>query len=192
MYEQLGQLLSPDLCERAFERGYYPHPWFRDEPGVPWGLIYRMGALVGRSELYDPYSTPAQQRALRLHPLYAQPVVELCLSIPLYVHFLNGCDRGLARSAFAEELPQPIARRQWKDRNANVNTELVANNLPLLRELMLDGVLVRKGYLDRAALERALSHTPQKGSADLSVLLQHLDIELWALNWADQQMKAAA
>lgn len=143
-------------------------------------------------EFYDPFSAPGQPQADRVHPLYSQPVVELCLRIPLYVHFFNGRDRGLARDAFTSEVPKEILQRQWKDRGANVNEELVARNLLFLRGLLLDGALVREGILDRSAVERALSNTPTKAAADLPVILHYLNTELWVHKWAHRAASAAA
>jgi asparagine synthase (glutamine-hydrolysing) len=94
----------------------YPHAWFRNLDHVPWRTIWRMGNLLNTPSFYDPFRDACEMYPQRVAPLYAQPVVELALSIPLYVHFLNGHERGLARRAFADDIPAAIRRRRWKDR----------------------------------------------------------------------------
>lgn len=192
LFDKLGQMASHEIRRTALAYDHYPHPWFRDEAGVPWGLIYRLGALLTAPEFYDPFSAPGECQPDPVHPLYSQPVLELCLHIPLYVHFLNGRDRGLARDAFAAEVPKEIRQRQWKDRGANVDEELVAGNLPFLRSILLDGALAREGIVDRPAIERTLSNTPAKAAAELPVILHYLDIEVWVRKWASCAASAAA
>jgi asparagine synthase (glutamine-hydrolysing) len=192
LLEKFGQMASGEARRTALAYDHYPHPWFRDEANVPWGVIYRLGMLLTAPEFYDPFSVSGGRQANLVHPLYSQPVVELCLRIPLYVHFLGGCDRGLARDAFTAEVPKEILQRQWKDRGANVNEELVARNLPFLRGLLLDGALVREGILDRPAIERALSNTPAKAAGDLPVILHYLNTELWVHKWERCPVSAAA
>jgi len=192
LFDRLGQMASHETRRTALAYDHYPHPWFRDEAGVPWGLIYRLGTLLTAPEFYDPFSAAGECRPDPVHPLYSQPVLELCLQIPLYVHFLNGRDRGLARDAFAVEVPKEIRQRQWKDRGANVDEELVARNLSFLRSLLLDGALAREGIVDRPAIERTLSNTPAKAAAELPVILHYLDIELWVRKWTNCAASAAA
>jgi asparagine synthase (glutamine-hydrolysing) len=62
--------------------------------------------------------------------------------------------------------------------------ELIGRNLSFIREILLDGELVRRGILDRAAVALALGETPTSSSAIRSEILSHLDTELWARRWA--------
>ena len=106
-------------------------------------------------------------------------MVELCLRIPVDIHFDGGRSRGLARRAFADVVPAPILRRQWKDHPVLFFGEVVQNNLAFLREHLLDGVLVREGILNRAAVELALKSGPTLSAAVSGELFSHLDLELW-------------
>ena len=56
-------------------------------------------------------------------------------------------------------------------------------NLDLVRELFLDGVLVREGLLDRAAVEAALAAGPAKTAVLPLEIYRHLDVEIWARYW---------
>jgi asparagine synthase (glutamine-hydrolysing) len=99
------------------------------------------------------------------------------------VHF-DGRVRGLARRAFARELPEPILRRQWKDRPLLQLGEVIRLNLPFIREHLLEGALMRAGILDRAAVEQALRNGPSSSNAVGSEILSHLDLELWVRSCA--------
>ncbi len=192
MFEKIGQMVSPHLRGRISDKDRFPHPWFRNVPDTPWGLIYRLGTLLVGSETYDPFALSDASQPEPVSPLYSQPIVELCLSIPLYTHFQDGRDRGLARTAFAEEVPGRILQRQWKDRDENVNSLLIAKNLTFLRTLFREGALVREGYLCWPLLDRALSPAPTRDNFDISVILHYMHIEMWVRRWASSAQKLAA
>jgi asparagine synthase (glutamine-hydrolysing) len=125
-------------------------------------------------------------------PLYSQPATELFLRIPLYVHFHGGRERGLARQAFAQEVPEEILRRTWKDRAPGFLDRLVQRHRKFLRELLLDGVLVKERLLNRDALEDALSDRISNSPVYPGELLRHLDVEIWARHWRGDAGVASA
>ncbi|MGH8237061.1 MAG: asparagine synthase-related protein, partial [Steroidobacteraceae bacterium] len=187
MSEQLPALLMGSQLVSAHRDGFtipesYPHPWFSHLDHVPWDVIRRLGALVSTPEFYNVIDA-AQPEPEIVSPLYAQPAVELFLRIPIHVHSEGGRDRGLARRAFAREVPAPILQRLWKDRAPGFHSELLLRNLDLVRELFLDGVLVREGLLDRAAVEAALAAGPSKTQVLPVEIYRHLDVEIWARYW---------
>lgn len=159
------------------------HPWFKNERHVPWDKLRRLGMLIAVPEYYN---VSAPQDALVpeiVSPLYAQPVMELLLRIPIYTHFHDGRDRGLARKAFAPDVPEPILRRLWKDRAPGFHDELLERHRAFLQETLLEGSLVKSGLLDRALLEEALSASPSKSQVYPGEIFRHLDTELWARQW---------
>ena len=81
------------------------------------------------------------------------------------------------------EPPEQILQRQWKDRAPGFHSELLLRNLDLVRELFLDGVLVREGLLDRAAVEAAFAAGPSKSEVLPAEIYRHLDAEVWARYW---------
>lgn len=188
MTDQLPALLMGSRLVSAQLRGSfsipqsYPHPWFSDVQRVPWDTIRRLGVLVCTPEFYN-VAEPSQPAPEIVSPLYAQPAVELFLRIPIYRHAEGGRDRGLARRAFEREVPEPILRRLWKDRAPGFHSELLYRNLDLVRELFLDGILVREGLLDRAAVENALSSAPARSDVLPVEIYRHLDVEIWARQW---------
>lgn len=173
------RLLTPEVRQSVLRAERYPHPWFRDSQSVPWRTIYTLGVLCCAPQHYDPFCELNQPSPEFLAPLYNQPVIEICLRIPLYVHFLNGRSRGLTRQAFANCIPEPIVRRIWKDRAPGYAAELFTANLGFFRSVLLDGLLIKWGYLDRELVERALTGSVSKGDIAIGELFNHLDVELW-------------
>lgn len=177
-----SRLVSAQLRDARTIPDNYPHPWFGELRHVPWDLIRRLGVLVSTPEFYN-VTDAAQAEPEVVSPLYAQPAVELFLRIPIHVHAEGGRDRGLARRAFAREVPEPILQRLWKDRAPGFHSEVLLCNLDLVREILLDGVLVNEGLLDRAAVEAALAAGPSKTDVLPVEIYRHLDVEVWARYW---------
>lgn len=177
-----SRLVSAQLRDARTIPDNYPHPWFGELRHVPWDLIRRLGVLVSTPEFYN-VTDAAQAEPEVVSPLYAQPAVELFLRIPIHVHAEGGRDRGLARHAFAREVPEPILQRLWKDRAPGFHSEVLQRNLDLVREILLDGVLVNEGLLDRAAVEAALAAGPSKTDVLPVEIYRHLDVEVWARYW---------
>lgn len=177
-----SRLVSAQLRDARTIPDNYPHPWFGELRHVPWDLIRRLGVLVSTPEFYN-VTDAAQAEPEVVSPLYAQPAVELFLRIPIHVHAEGGRDRGLARRAFAREVPEPILQRLWKDRAPGFHSEVLLRNLDLVREILLDGVLVNEGLLDRAAVEAALAAGPSKTDVLPVEIYRHLDVEVWARYW---------
>ena len=187
---EVCQLVTRDILQVADHDSRYNHHWFAHCEAVPWPTIRRLGALCHPSHFYDLSVPPSAFAPHAVHPLYSQPVVETLLHIPLYVHFEDGRDRGLARRAFESELPVPIAQRLWKDRAPGFLQELIDRHRSWLRELFLDGVLVSSRLLDRSAVERALSASPSREPVNPAEIFRHLDIEIWARQWTAQRNEA--
>jgi asparagine synthase (glutamine-hydrolysing) len=176
-----SRLLSEELRACYSKATSFPHPWLGNLHPIPWALVRRLGALLAPP---DPYNAAKGARTPEvIAPLYCQPAMELFLRIPLDVHFRDGRERGLARSAFAEDVPPEIMRRIWKDRAPGFLDELVQRHRKFLRELLLDGVLVQEGLLNRAAVEDALSDRISASQVFPGELLRHLEVEIWARQW---------
>lgn len=187
-----SQLVSPDLRQDANLTETVSHPWFKDLRRVPWGRIRRLGTLVALPEYYNVAAPPDADVPEIVSPLYSQPVMEILLRIPIYTHFHQGRDRGLARMAFAEDLPEPIRRRLWKDRAPGFHDRLLEHQREFFRETLLDGVLARQGLLNRALLEEVLSASPSKNTVFPGEIFRHLDSELWVRHWQPGSQQQAA
>lgn len=177
----MSTLLDEDLRATYSDKASFPHPWLDNLPRVPWPLVRRLGALLTSPEFYNV--SPQVDAPEVIAPLYSQPAMELFLRIPVDVHFDGTQERGLARRAFASDVPTEIIRRTWKDRAPSVIDRLLDKHRGLLRELLLDGVLAGAHLLNRNAVEAALSDRISKSAVSPGELLRHLDVEIWARTW---------
>jgi asparagine synthase (glutamine-hydrolysing) len=166
--------------------------WFSSQGKMAPETLLQLGMLAFPPVFYDLSVAASVPSPAALSPLSAQPVFETCARIPVDIHFDAGRSRGLARRAFVNEVPAPILRRQWKDRPLQYVSAVIQKNLPFIRESLLDGVLVKDGILDRAALELALSGQPSRSAALGGEVMNHLDLELWIRNTQRSPARAPA
>jgi asparagine synthase (glutamine-hydrolysing) len=184
-------LAATHLQGTGLRTKYFPHPWFSEYEDVPWHVIRRVGALVLTPEFYDPTQNSSADAPLELAPLYAQPLTELSLQIPLYVHFDQGIDRGLARKAFSSDVPTPILRRQWKDRAPGHIENIVVKNRTLFRDTVLGGALAQSRLIDCATIEGLLGGGFSKGAYFVGELFTLLDLELWMRHFTGRSVDRA-
>ena len=173
-------LLAPGVVSAAVREAYCLHPLMHRQSGASSGKRWHAHQVLAPFDFYDPLAVPGD--AERIAPLVSQPLIELCLRIPVDVLTAGGWDRAIARRAFGEALPAQIRNRRNKGGIEAHSRLTVERNRPLLRELLLDGELVRCGLLARAALEQALA-----GRAEIKTqsgeLLEYASIEAWLRCW---------
>jgi asparagine synthase (glutamine-hydrolysing) len=138
--------------------------------GVQWAAYYDFVFFSGR-------------HADDVDPLNSQPVWELMLQLPTYTILADGVSRGLARRAFADLLPPEIRRRTAKGIGTPFYQQVVRNNRRRLQEWLLDGLLVREGYLDRDRLDRYLSADEPFVTVSAAQVLSYLAAEIWLQQW---------
>lgn len=172
--------------------GSVSHPWFAECSEAPWHVITRVGNLIASPDFYDAFMAPAGFSPILVSPLYSQPVVELSLRIPTFIHFEEGRARGLARLAFANEVPAPILRRQWKDRSPRAFDEIVRRNRNFIREVLLGGSLCNHRLLDRNAIDSALSSDFHTEKVRPGELLRYINMELWLRHFVERSAEKLA
>ncbi len=175
------QLVAPDLM--ATRTTSLRHPWVGTDDNESQLTFYRLGLLVHPIDEFDLSVEADAPTPEIVHPLCAQPVVELLLRIPVYCHFEAGRDRGLARRAFAQDASAPNLERTWKDRAPGFLSQLIVQHVDWLRETLLEGILVKQRYLDRDKVAAALAFAPSRSSVNPAEIIRHLDVELWARQW---------
>lgn len=173
-----SQIVSPALMQSVSQDPRYSSPWADGLAGLPPGKRHHVQSLWPAAPFYEPFSGPDEIECV--YPLMSQPVIELCLRMPTYVLVQGSRNRGLVRRAFAQDLPVEILRRRGKGGITQHVKEIFDSNLPFLREALLDGELVTRGFLDRAQLEAALQPDASATSnAFGEILTRHLSLEAW-------------
>ena len=191
------QLTKPALAAAPFREvcldlARHPHPWFSECEEVPWHVVQRLGNLTAPSELYNPFTEPGAFSPYIAQPLYSQPMIELCLRIPAYTQFHEGRERGLARAAFKTEIPEQIRRRLWKDMTPGGMETLVRLNRAYLRDVLLGGTLCNEGFLDRIAVQDALSGKFSTMQFCVDELINYFHLESWLRNFTSAKAVAIA
>ncbi|MGH8210343.1 MAG: asparagine synthase-related protein [Steroidobacteraceae bacterium] len=183
-------LIRREVIDEAYGSALYGHPLLNDSRGTPSGKLWHALQLSGPWEFYDPFGQPDDPESVA--PLYSQPVLELCLRVPVHVLTLGGWDRAIARRAFYSELPREIANRRNKGGIERHLRGIFEHNSAFVRELLLDGALVHEGVVDRKKLATVLSGKPTKIQPGLGELFDFLGTEAWLRRWRNQGWHAAA
>jgi asparagine synthase (glutamine-hydrolysing) len=151
------------------------HPWQQNARGLPSAKRQQIFDLIDCQRFYFPTDESIDV----IHPLISQPIIECCLKIPTYVLTNGGRERGLVRSAFSDLLPSEIAWRNSKGAATAYYYEIIAENLEFARDFLLDGTLMQMGFLDKRALETALSVERIVFGAEIAALHNTLLTEAW-------------
>ena len=161
--------------------GYVWQPWSEDAADLPPGKRWQIGLLACLLHRHRP--VPELQYAAEHHPFFSQPLVELCLRIPIYTLLRGGIDRALERAAFRDIVPGTIIRREHKGTVAMTAMSKIRECLPFLRELVLDGVLVKERIIDRFTLEPYLIGNRPMNHRVFWPFLSCIAAEVWAQKW---------
>jgi asparagine synthase (glutamine-hydrolysing) len=184
------------LTEEVWARGAglierFNHPWLRNVDGIPPGKLLMVATLTAEMR-YNAVFSRLEDAATIVGPLGSQPLVELCLRIATYLSRRAGWRRAVARQAFRSDLPEAITFRTSKGSYNRWVHESIMQNLPFVRESLLDGVLVQERILDRKRVEQALAR-PEVASGPIEMeIIRHLYTECWLRHWVSQPYRAAA
>ena len=183
-------LIRPEVIDDVYASASYGHPLLDDTRGIPEGKLWHALQMSCPAEYYDPVGRDDDPE--RVAPLYSQPVLELCLRLPVYLLTLGGWDRAIARRAFYDALPQEVANRKEKGAIEVHCRHVVDHNITFIRELLLDGALVKEKVVDRNRLVTALSGKVSQTQSTAGEILDFVSAEAWCRGWSNQGWRAAA
>ncbi len=166
------------------------NPWLQSVEGLPMGKLRHIHMACVPQLPYDPLGGAGEPE--QVPALVSQPIIELCLRLPTYLLVKGGWDRSIARRAFRHDVPREIITRRTKGGVEEHVKDVFRRNLPFVRELLLDGQLVRRGLLDRSRLEAVLAGQPTDTRAPMSELHRYLITEAWLAAWSAADNAAAA
>jgi asparagine synthase (glutamine-hydrolysing) len=190
-FGEARSLIPSAVFEAARNDDTLIHPWIRAAGDISPGVLWHVLCLSVPPVFYESFGgeTDIERTAV----LMSQPLIELCLQIPSYVWINGGRDRAIARRAFADVLPPLIVRRRAKGAIDQHNLMIFDANEGYLRDMLLDGLLVKEGLLDRLRLERYLTRGASRiGFEYNDVLRHHLCTEMWLRRWSETRQRAAA
>jgi asparagine synthase (glutamine-hydrolysing) len=174
----------------AIPASYKLHPWLADAARLPRGKAEHLLAIVSLYQYHFHHGRGIARDVV--YPFFSQPLAEFALQTPTYVFGEGGIDRSLERAAFADLIPPEIAQRTGKGGADSYLLKVMQANLGFYRDLVLNGALVRRGFLDRTKVESMLSpaFTADGGGAMFVYLL--VTAEAWLHSWNTRAVRAAA
>lgn len=176
-------VIPREVYERARNDFSLLPPWIREAESLTPGLMWHIACLAIPPQFYESFGGATSIE--RTPVLMSQPVMEACLRIPSYIWITGGRDRSIARRAFMDVLPHAIIRRTQKGLADRFNRRMFDRNAAFLREMLLDGLLVKAGLLDRTKLEEFMRvDSTSEGFEYNQVLRHHLCTEIWARRWS--------
>ena len=187
---EFSPLLRPEIVERVRAQRMFIPPWLDGASNLAPGKCWQVISLSGPECLHTLYGTEDDPEIVS--PLLAQPVKELCLRIQTQVTTHGGRSRGLAREAFHEYLPREVVRRQSKGALLEFIKVIWQTNMPFVKSLLLDGILVNEGLVDRNKLERTLANDFSKGLGETVHVSSLICAEAWARAWTREARRIAA
>lgn len=155
--------------------------WVSDAKGLPPAKFLQVSSLQHMMQVADSATRPRTMAVL--HPLISQPLMELCLRLPVSLLLANGESRGLAREAFRDMIPDSIRRRMTKGSASGYFMEFLEANSETLANALRSGALAELGLMDRDELER-MTRRENLGIHGLGrSLLVTYAIEAWLRTW---------
>jgi asparagine synthase (glutamine-hydrolysing) len=170
--------------------GFISLPWHDGTPRLPPGKQTQIDLLSDLLNRHKPLLM--LERPYEHHPLISQPLIELSLRVPTYHLLRGGRQRSMARDAFADRVPDCILRREDKGCIQEQMRALLRGSAPLLRDTLLNGVLVSHGIIDRGPLEGILLHQDTYTSTQEFALFACIAAESWAQHWTTRTAFIAA
>ena len=158
-----------------------PHPWLDPPLGALPGKREHVMAVMRIQHTIDPEIALSDRPSL--HPLIAQPLVELCLRIPTWLWVRGGRNRAVARHAFRGLLPDQVLDRRGKGRLESMCIRAYQRGRADIAELLLGGALREAGLVDPDALEAYLEIEAAPSDVRYFRLFELLSAELWLRSW---------
>ena len=177
------------LAHGSLDRGYGINEWLKDPKGLPPAKFDHVGNLIHMAHTREPFGRC--EFADVVHPFISQPIVELCLRIPTYLHLTGGVTRGLAREAFKGQMAEVVRRRMTKGSTTRHHGKLISENLELLTTSLADGELARQGLIDRDAVLNYVSSDNYSADEGGKMLPVYYAIEAWVRSWKGVASNAA-
>ncbi len=158
------------------------HPWLEAPARALPGKAVHIAKLLRIQSTVDGYSRKTYGPLVT--PLLAQPLVEVCLSIPTWQWSSGGINRSIVRDAFADRLPRSLIERQSKAGPVSFAFEVIESNRGRLKELLLDGLLASENIIDRRGTEALLDDGSVIRPPAHNELMMLAEAEAWARHWS--------
>lgn len=114
-------------------------------------------------------------------------MIEASLAIPSDLHLSGAQNAAVASRAFAPQLSSAVLQRGTAKGTPDLwLCDIIARHRAFLREILLDGLLIKERTLDKTRTEAALSGEVSRSKAQASAIIVQLYIESWLRRWTSQ------
>lgn len=165
-----------------FDAGSCAPKWALQSQGLPPGKFEQVSRLVHLFLVRETLDRPVV-RHFR-HPLISQPLVELCLRLPIYLLSYRGVSRGLAREAFKGIIPESIRTRMTKGDTSHYVIDLISKNMSTINDAIAKGELAKSGLAASTAVEIFSSQEQVRTEKLGRRMLNYYAIEAWLRSWS--------
>jgi asparagine synthase (glutamine-hydrolysing) len=160
--------------------------WALDGDGLPPAKAAQVSSLAHmfqiRSSL-QPSGTP-----LMVHPLISLPLIEFCLRTPVHILCAGGVPRGLVRLAAEGMVPDLVRLRRAKGDASRFYVEQLAANRERLCDVLLEGELVRGGYIEPEDMRACVQPEALRIQTFGRTALVFYAIECWLRRWKSESL----
>lgn len=155
--------------------------WLNEARGLPSGKAEQLRSILALRHYHGTRGHVLTHNVVQ--PLISQPLVELSLRTPTYVFGAGGTDRALERDAFADFIPESVARRFDKGFVNHSTLAGVAADIDYVRDLVLNGACVKQGILDRERAANLLTPERLLRGQGLGTIVDLIAVESWLDSW---------
>lgn len=167
-----------------------PHPWLTEIDDLPPAKAGQLRRFVNAQLFWG--DCPRARAGALLHPLLSPPVVAHLLAIPADRLVRAEApddvrDRGLARRAFAGDLPAMVLQRRSKGDLSAHYARRVSASLSELGTALLAGRMVQIGALSLQDVRRRLEPQVVLTEPGAAQLLVWAAVEAWVTRWSNRK-----
>lgn len=157
------------------------HPWLQDCEIFGPAKAFQIAGVADSVSHNSPTGLTASVDVR--NPLGAQPVVEACLGLPTWTLVTGGRDRGLARTAFRDRLPEMVLGRRSKGDMTRLYSRMILDNLAFIRPWLIEGRLAALGLIDAAVADVELTPETLMWRGQYAPLMAAIAFEGWVRAW---------
>lgn len=155
--------------------------WASHSAGLPPGKFDQLSALMHLYLIRETLDRPIVQNYV--HPLISQPLIELCLRLPIYLLCAHGLNRGLARLAFRDRVPEAIRLRMTKGESTRFIVDQLVRHRDSIKSALADGELVSSGLVTDSSVEEFMKTENLQTDVLGRRAFQYFVVEAWLRTW---------
>ena len=175
-------------AQEQFDPAYALPDWAYAPDGLPPGKFDQVSGLLHMIQVQERLFQEEKRECV--HPLMSQPLIELCLRLPVYLLSEGGISRGLARKAFEGRIPDLVRLRMTKGEATRYFVDQLRENRALLLDTLANGELVAHGIVGRNAVEAFLQEDQFLTHPAGRMILVYYAIEAWLRTWKSDRTLA--